>query len=100
METLTVGDFMLSSSSTSDGIAWEVKDYGTGGTQNCIIDYWQPWERRNFPYDPNYITTYRPLEDKGRKAIEMADMLIKKDLVKITTAKQLMKLLDELLKIL
>ena len=73
---------------------------GTGDYQlghYHYVDYWQPYMWPTYP-QPS-ITYIQEQQDKGKKAIEMADMLIKKELVTVKSAKQLMELLDELMKI-
>lgn len=114
-EPLSAGNYTLTTAGTG---RWRVvnetsgcdsitigDNYGTGGYDTSdwtighhhCVDYWNPWPvYPNYPYSPNYIIEQ---EDKGKKAIEMADMLIKKKLVDVKSAKQLMCLLDELMKI-
>lgn len=103
----TVGGFTISStSSEGTSVVGGGNPGGTTGGSATVTDIescklLQPVDHYYYWY-PSWPGTYTYIEkeDKGKKAIEMAKMLVDKKMVQVKSAKQLINLLDELMRIL
>jgi hypothetical protein len=79
--------------------SWLNYSIGTGSEiRNCYIDpYWPPAPDKFTPATSINTFWYSSPEDKGKKAITLANKLMESKFVKINTPKQLMELIELLM---